>query len=240
MKEANENILKTLSQTSVLESVEFLEKFVSNLACDHLIQPTSLCFTNININGEYSVLWANGTHILIKDCELMIKYDLAQYYFLIENYQMCCSLLESCVEAQNEFLKLYCQDFEALLFASKSAISVLEKTESLVEDSLINRAENSVKNNFQVSLELENQMVIISSFFFFKEIFEILIEDNIKNELTLSYRLNMEKQTTNLEIIDQICSCNLVRSIHDDYYLYKTYDLSKLNYISKVLTIFLF
>jgi hypothetical protein len=65
----------------------------------------------------------------------------------------------------------------------------------------------------------------------------LLIEDNIKNELTMSYRLNIETKIQNIkdnEIIDQICSSNIVRSIHDNYFLYKNYELSKLNYLSKV------
>ncbi len=65
----------------------------------------------------------------------------------------------------------------------------------------------------------------------------MLIEDNIKNELTMSYRLNIETKIQNIkdnEIIDQICSSNIVRSIHDNYFLYKNYELSKLNYLSKV------
>ena len=70
----------------------------------------------------------------------------------------------------------------------------------------------------------------------------MLIEDNKKCELTLSYRLTIEKKVQNIKenetIIDQICSCNLVRSIHEDYYLIKNYDLSKLNYLSKVKHIF--
>jgi hypothetical protein len=65
----------------------------------------------------------------------------------------------------------------------------------------------------------------------------LLIEDNIKNELTMSYRLNIETKIQNIkdnEIIDQICSSNIVRSIHDNYFFYKNYELSKLNYLSKV------
>lgn len=71
-----------------------------------------------------------------------------------------------------------------------------------------------------------------------KDIFELLIEDNLKCELTLNYRLNVEKQAITInasnDVIDQICSCNIVRFVYDDQYIYKNYDLNRLNYLSKV------
>jgi hypothetical protein len=126
MKEANENILKTLVQTSVMESIEFLEKFLLNI--NDVIQPTSLCFTNINgETGDYGLEWSNGVKIDSKECEILIKYDLAQYYFLIENYQQCFNLLNTSTPPPQSLLNFYCTDYESLLFASKSIINETEE-----------------------------------------------------------------------------------------------------------------
>ena len=149
MKEANENILKTLVQTSVIESIEFLEKFLLNI--NDVIQPRSSCFTNINgETGEYGFEWSNGVKIDSKECEILIKYDLAQYYFLIENYQKCFNLLNSSIMPPQTLLNSYCSDYESLLFASKSIVDCLVDQVPIKSNLLSNRIENSINNNFQV------------------------------------------------------------------------------------------
>ncbi len=47
--------------------------------------------------------------------------------------------------------------------------------------------------------------------------------------------MNVEKNAIdNPDLYDQICSCNLVRFILDDLFMYKNYDLSRLNYAPQV------
>lgn len=180
MKDANDTILKTV-QTNIVESIEFLEKFLLNLSDDDLIQPSSACFSNINSkSGEYALEWANGIKVLSKEANILIKYDLAQYYFYSENYQKCLSILDSSSEilgsSLNDSIRLYCADYEALLFVSRSVINSLERPETTIlvdfkSNFLINRVESSIENNFQVSTidrrsEIEIVIIKKKTFYF--------------------------------------------------------------------------
>lgn len=171
MKEANENILKTFTSASILDSVEFLEKFLIYITenqqnLKNLLQPTSNCFTNINAeSGEHDLIWSNSVNLTMNECELLIKYDLAQYYFYNENYVKCYQLLNTNYELFNKIMtenssidtpiRVYCNDYEALLIASKSMLSNLDEQDAnlSLKDSymLINRIEESIIQNFKVS-----------------------------------------------------------------------------------------
>jgi hypothetical protein len=143
MKEANENILKLLL-TNIDDSVIVLEQYLTSLKAATLFKPTSQCFTNINAEtGEYDLVWSNGSPIDLQELNLLIKYDLAQYYFLKEDYRKCFSLLNAGVKhsiRQNKYLSEYCVNFESLssvcelLFDEKSLpiANQIDESEGLI------------------------------------------------------------------------------------------------------------
>lgn len=62
MKDANENILKSLIN-NVQESVDFLENFIKNLEHD-ICMPSSECYTNLNSeNGTYDLVWEKADQL---------------------------------------------------------------------------------------------------------------------------------------------------------------------------------
>jgi hypothetical protein len=117
MKEANENILRLLL-SNIEDSIIVLEKYLHGLKATHLLKPAGQCFTNINSEtGEYDLVWSNGEQVDLCEFNILIKYDLAQYYFINENYRKCFDLLDQCdfkFHTNNKYLNGYCVNIESL------------------------------------------------------------------------------------------------------------------------------
>ncbi len=70
--------------------------------------------------------------------------------------------------------------------------------------------------------------------------FDYLLEDNKSCQLSISFRLEIEKialNSNNQIIIDQIRSCNLIRLVSESSYFSKlSYPLDKLKYLAQVIS----
>jgi hypothetical protein len=64
------------------------------------------------------------------------------------------------------------------------------------------------------------------------------MEDNKKREISLSSRIDLEKEfSLNPIELDKVVSCNIARVICEDSFTYFKYDLAKLNFLIQVLNL---
>lgn len=212
MKDANENILKVITQ-NVQESVEFLEKMFKSYD-GKIYKPSPDCFINISSEtGAYDLEWSNSYQLESNEIKAFLAHDLGMYYFQADSFEKSFyyfnfvrKYIKNVDETKQMELSQYAQDLKSYLSACKSMLGI----ELDFEDSLVNTNDAHTREVLSKMIEIENCMRNDQS-----KLYSILLKDNKHCLLSISYRLNLEKSLKEIlkdrKIIDQISSLNKFR-----------------------------
>lgn len=216
MKDANENILKVITQ-NVQESVEFLEKMFKSYE-GKVYKPAPDCFTNISSEtGAYNLQWTNSIIIESAEIKAYLAHDLGMFYFQADNFEKSFyyfNLVKEYINSVNDIKLLeinqYAKELKSYLAACKSMLCI----ELDLDDSLVNTNDVHTRQVVNKMIQIENCLKTNQS-----DLYAILLEDNINLLLSTSYRLNVETSLKKInadEILkDKISSLNKIRLMVD-------------------------
>ncbi|CAF0894283.1 unnamed protein product [Brachionus calyciflorus] len=237
MKDANENILKVITQ-NVNESVDFLEKMFNSYS-GSVYKPLSDCFVNLNSEtGYYDLKWENSSKIESDEIKAYISYDLGMHFFQIDNYEKSflyfCYIKEFFSNSKNILhslseLTLYANELESYMLACKSMLNLK-----------LDEKDSSVTTNDNYTKQIINRIIKIDNCLQSNpvEIYTLLKEDCKICQLSLNYRANLETfvkfQNFDPKIIDLVSCSNLIRTVLNECSFYLNYKLDTLESISEV------
>ncbi|XP_076321437.1 integrator complex subunit 8 isoform X2 [Tachypleus tridentatus] len=188
----------------VLEKVEQAAQSLKNLLEDRLDlrMPHIECFETLDEDKSTpNFEWEKGKLLLFEDVACQVSYDLGCYHFYKENYQ---EAKEDFCKASSLFPKLQnpvmCQVEEAKLKGYCQACGIITPIVSTPE-SLQERLVTSVKEGF-------------------KDLVKLLQEDNIKREISLPIRSEIQlevlkKMGSQSRLYREVSVCNIVSEVLD-------------------------
>ncbi|KAK6184710.1 hypothetical protein SNE40_007123 [Patella caerulea] len=198
MVAANEVVINKLKEEKQT-SITILQKFSQHST--RLDMPTPGVFIIPNECTEVLCDWSKCIKISCEEVKCQLSFDLGVVYFHQSVYTEAFEMFK---QAQKMHTKLkdpvYCKlDVDRLRGYLTSCASLLGITMDAHQPTLFEQVEVSRKNNY-------------------KDIVNILLEDNIKQELSLVYRSNLEDDISKQgksynELFSQVCICNVVRGV---------------------------
>lgn len=198
---ANENLIRTLKERTAT-SVANLEKCVH---CGRTIKmPTANSFKIPDENTEEPQYdWDASLSITPDEYNCQIFYDIGNFYFYEKGYSHAYVMFKRCTELLDHLKSpVYCNIDEARLKGYMTGCHSLRsvgENQEIKPDSLYEQAENSKKNHY-------------------RGIVEILLADNMNQELSSSYRSDLEAEIADKgdsysTLYVQLGICNVVRGV---------------------------
>ncbi|KAL3858729.1 hypothetical protein ACJMK2_008987 [Sinanodonta woodiana] len=196
----SEVVIKTLREKSAIS----VENLLRCLNCGRMIRMPNFASMSLpsEDQAEPEFKWNQGDTIHPKEFVCQLSYDLGTFYFYQEAYTQALEMFKKTKEALAQLnVPVYCNiDAGRLNGYSVASSSFVGNDESLPTQiaSLYDRAEECRRNDF-------------------KGFIDILIEDNLKQELSSSYRSDIEDDLASREdlthLFIQVSICNVVRGV---------------------------
>ncbi|XP_064641548.1 integrator complex subunit 8-like [Lineus longissimus] len=195
---ANDATVK-IARDQAEDSAEVLEKCL--LVKRDVMMPSMASIGSLTEESE--VLenhWDQGVRIASKEYLAQLSYELACWYFYRENYERASELFNMSNQLSTEvltstYVMIDQKRLRGYLHACSSLKGVSEERQLV---SLLEKAEASKNDNF-------------------KNLVEILVDDNSKRELTISYRNSLlddvQKLARSDELYFQVYTSNMIRSV---------------------------
>ncbi|XP_076110629.1 integrator complex subunit 8-like isoform X4 [Mytilus galloprovincialis] len=197
----NEIIMRNLRESTAV-SIENLEKCIQ---CGRVLKlPVSKCFPVLSDNTEdFSLIWDNCVTVTPQEYHCQLYYDLGTFFFYQEAYTQAYTMFKHTsdliiqvddpvfINVDNARLKGYHHGCQSL-----QGVTQQEPPEKVT---LYEKSEACRRNGF-------------------KGIVDVLIEDNLRQELTMIYRSELEdeigtKGDSLSEVYVQVSICNVVRGV---------------------------
>ncbi|XP_052063763.1 integrator complex subunit 8-like isoform X3 [Mytilus californianus] len=197
----NEVIMRNLRESTAV-SIENLEKCIQ---CGRVLKlPVSKCFPVLSDNTEdFSLIWDNCVTVTPQEYHCQLYYDLGTFFFYQEAYTQAYTMFKHTsdliiqvddpvfINVDNARLKGYHHGCQSL-----QGVTQQEPPEKIT---LYEKSEACRRNGF-------------------KGIVDVLIEDNLRQELTMIYRSELEdeigtKGDSLNEVYVQVSICNVVRGV---------------------------
>ncbi|XP_063439496.1 integrator complex subunit 8-like [Mytilus trossulus] len=197
----NEIIMRNLRESTAV-SIENLEKCIQ---CGRVLKlPVSKCFPVLSDNTEdFSLIWDNCATVTPQEYHCQLYYDLGTFFFYQEAYTQAYTMFKHTsdliiqvddpvfINVDNARLKGYHHGCQSL-----QGVTQQEPPEKVT---LYEKSEACRRNGF-------------------KGIVDVLIEDNLRQELTMIYRSELEdeigtKGDSLSEVYVQVSICNVVRGV---------------------------
>ncbi|XP_052817702.1 integrator complex subunit 8-like [Mya arenaria] len=156
--------------------------------------------TELNDSPEFT--WDIATEILPDEYICQLSYDLGTYFFYQESYHQALEMFRECKDLSKHMKKPeYCHVQEQRLNGYFVACRTLKESSAKLSakpESLYRRAESARRNTYRGLVDL-------------------LIEDNVKQELSTAYRANLEDELAAKESLTftfiQVSICNVMRGV---------------------------
>jgi len=200
MAQATETIIRKFKE-ELPASISFLENCLTQLENEHdsARMPTIKCFCLPGEHTDEQMLWHNTLDVSAQEMICQISFDLGALYFYKGEYRKAYEKFRVCKQLHNQLKSpVYCSmDIARLrgyLTSCSSLLGVASENKNLT---LFDRAEQARKNDFQ-------------------GIVEILCEDNLKQELDMAYRGNLQEELLKRGFSDihvNVYLCNVVRTV---------------------------
>ncbi|XP_063416870.1 integrator complex subunit 8-like [Mytilus trossulus] len=197
----NEIIMRNLRESTAV-SIENLEKCIQ---CGRVLKlPVSKCFPVLSDNTEdFSLIWDNCATVTPQEYHCQLYYDLGTFFFYQEAYTQAYTMFKHTsdliiqvddpvfINVDNARLKGYHHGCQSL-----QGVTQQEPPEKVT---LYEKSEACRRNGF-------------------KGIVDVLIEDNLRQELTMIYRSELEDEIGTKgdglsEVYVQVSICNVVRGV---------------------------
>ncbi|XP_005107242.1 integrator complex subunit 8 [Aplysia californica] len=200
MAQAADTIIRKFKE-DLPASISFLENCLTLLETEHdsARMPTSACFSLPREETDAQLLWQNTQDVPAQEMTCQICFDLGAVYFFKGEYRKAYEKFRVCKQLHNQLKSpVYCFiDLDRLRGYLTSCSSLLGVTSDTKSTNLFDRVELSRKKDFQ-------------------GIVEILCEDNLKQELDMAYRGNLQeellkRQMSTLHV--NVYLCNVVRTV---------------------------
>ncbi|XP_013078928.2 integrator complex subunit 8-like isoform X1 [Biomphalaria glabrata] len=199
MAQATDEIIRKFKD-ELPASINFLENCLHTLELESrcAAMPTSECFGLPNEDFDGQLLWSNSTKVTSQEMISQICFDLGALYFFKGDYRKSYEKFRICKQLQNELKNpVYCvvdvDRLKGYLTSCSSLLGVLTDTNI---PNLFERAELTRRNAYQGMVE-------------------VFIEDNLKQELDMAYRNNVQEELLKKGLTDlysHIYLCNAVRT----------------------------
>ncbi|XP_061162526.1 integrator complex subunit 8-like isoform X1 [Saccostrea echinata] len=198
---ANEAVIRYLKERTSL-SVEYLQRC---LQCGRVLRmPTMQCIGIPSEDSDDSLFhWDKAVDIDPHDYQSQIQYDLGTFNFYTEAYSEALHMFTQCLDTISKLTSPQLSDIDmARLKGYHTACQTLRSVQTPQEkakENLYQLAEQARQNDYQ-------------------GLIDVLIEDNLKQELTSAYRSDLEDELGNKddkysEIYMQVSVCNVIRSV---------------------------
>lgn len=198
---ANEAVIRYLKERTSL-SVEYLQKC---LQCGRTLKmPTMHCISIPSEESDDSLFhWEKAVDIDANDYQSQILYDLGSFYFYTETYSEALQMFTQCLNTITEVSSPQLSDIDAArlkgYYTACQTLRTVQTPQEKAKESLYQLAEQARKNDYQ-------------------GLIEVIIEDNLKQELTSAYRSDLEDELGNKddkysEIYMQVSVSNVIRSV---------------------------
>nr|XP_022337357.1 integrator complex subunit 8-like isoform X4 [Crassostrea virginica] len=198
---ANEAVIRYLKERTGL-SVEYLQKC---LQCGRTLKmPTMHCISIPSEDSDDSLFhWDKAIDIDQNDYQSQILYDLGSFHFYTETYSEALLMFTQCLDTITKVTSPQLSDIDmGRLKGYHTACQTLRSVptpQEKAKESLYQLAEQARQNDYQ-------------------GLIDVIIEDNLKQELTSAYRSDLEDELGNKddkysEIYMQVSVCNVIRSV---------------------------
>ncbi|CAG5128876.1 unnamed protein product, partial [Candidula unifasciata] len=230
MAQATDTIIRKFKE-ELPASMIFLENCLLALETDHgsASMPTADCFGMPGEESEPQLLWNNTSNVSAEEITSQICFDLGALYFFKGDYRKAFEKFRVCKQLKSQLTEaVYCWVDENRLRGYLTSCSCLLGVSADVKTpSLFDRAELARKKEFQ-------------------GIVEILCEDNLSQELDMSYRGNLQDELLRRRMLDlhvSVYLCNVVRAVTEGKPLVspileivKNADSSRLEFLTELLS----
>lgn len=200
MAQATDTIIRKFKE-ELPASITFLENCLQVLENDHgtASMPMLECFCLPTEETDGQLLWDNGIDVSSQEMICQICFDLGALYFFKSDYRKAYEKFRICKQLHSKFKEpVYCRiDVDRLRGYLTSCSSLLGVVADTNQPSLFDRAEAARKRDF-------------------KGIVDILCEDNLKQELDMVYRGNLQDELQKRGLRDihvNVYLCNVVRTV---------------------------
>ncbi|PVD21213.1 hypothetical protein C0Q70_19382 [Pomacea canaliculata] len=196
MMAATETIIRKFKE-QLPSSISFLEKCCQDQISVKMATPASFLVPNENVSA--STDWQQVVLVSADEVICQIAFDLGSLYFYQGEYRKAFEKFRTCKQLLTKFTEpVYCNICkERLRGYLTSCSSLLGVTLDSQANSLFEKSEASKKKQYQ-------------------GIVSILLEDNLKQELSMAYRNSIQEEVARQgqsQLHIQVCLCNIVRTV---------------------------